>query len=42
VAILAKNDIQVDDNAAAVTLNFFYLIAKTYNKHGSDKKRQDA
>jgi|HubBroStandDraft_5_1064220.scaffolds.fasta_scaffold247384_2 hypothetical protein len=37
-AILAKSKIQVDDNEAAIILNFLYEIAKTYNKIDSDQK----
>lgn len=40
ITILAKNDIEVDDNEAAVILSFLYLVAKTYNKHNSYQKRQ--
>jgi hypothetical protein len=36
VALLAKNGIQVDDNEAALILNFLYLIAKTYNQYDSN------
>lgn len=40
-AILAQNDIQVDDDEAAVILNFLYVIAKTYNQNDGDQKRLD-
>jgi hypothetical protein len=38
-AILAKSNIQVDDNETAIILDFLYLIARTYNKHNSNQKR---
>jgi len=31
IAILAKNNIQVDEDEAAVILKFLYHVAKTYN-----------
>jgi hypothetical protein len=30
ITLLAKHGIQVDDDEAAVILNFLYLVAKTY------------
>ena len=32
MAILAKNDIQMDDQTAFVILDFLYLMSKNYNK----------
>ena len=31
IVILAKNNIQVDEDEAAVILNFLYHVAKTYS-----------
>ena len=31
IAILAKNNIQVDEDEAAMILNFLYHVAKTYS-----------
>jgi hypothetical protein len=37
MAISAKNGIQVDDIEASVILDFLYVIAKNYNKHGANQ-----
>ncbi|HEY0298677.1 MAG TPA: hypothetical protein VGB84_05610 [Arachidicoccus sp.] len=37
VAILAKNDINVNDSEAVVILDFLYDIARNYNKHKAHK-----
>ena len=37
IAILAKNDIEVEDDQAAVIVDFLYLRVKNYKKPG--KKR---
>jgi hypothetical protein len=41
ITILAKNNIQVDEDEAAVILNFLYHIAKTYSKVKNDQNRGD-
>lgn len=37
IAILAKNNIQVDENEAAVILNFLYHVAKIYSSAKTGK-----
>lgn len=38
VTILAKNNIEVNDDEAAIILDFLYLIARNYNKLKEHKK----
>ncbi|MEB0279388.1 MULTISPECIES: hypothetical protein [unclassified Mucilaginibacter] len=35
IAILAKSNIHIDENDAAVILNFLYLVAKSNKAHAS-------
>lgn len=37
ITILAKDDIQVDDQEAFIILDFLYLMAKSYNKPAEEK-----
>jgi hypothetical protein len=37
IAILAKNDIEIGDEEAAVILDFLYLISKNHNKLKEEK-----
>lgn len=39
IAILAKNDIQVNEEEANIILDFLYIVAKNYNK---PEKAQEA
>lgn len=41
IAILAKKDIKVDGDEAAVILDFLYLMAKNYKKPTGNKKIQN-
>ena len=36
IAILAKSGIEVDDNEAAVIIEFLYLMAKNQNREGKE------
>ena len=38
VAILAKNNIEVNESEAAVILNFLYHIAQNYNQHKTQRQ----
>lgn len=40
IAILAKNGIQVDDDDAAVILDFLYLMAKNYKRPEQDQNAE--
>lgn len=40
IAILAKNDIEVDDDEANVILDFLYLMSKNYNKPEEEKNAE--
>lgn len=40
IAILAKNDIEVDDDEATVILDFLYLMSKNYNKPEEDRNAE--
>lgn len=37
VTILAKNNIEVNDEETTVILDFLYLMAKNYKKHRENK-----